>query len=116
MSGDLFACGEGKSFRSDSGKVEAFAEGLVGCGRLLGQSGDLRNGVLVGRGPGQQVKILVVKNRYLLGILPVEPGSVSHPDLRGVAFDRVYPRGGGILGGGKSAPVGLQHCIGHWTA
>ena len=88
--------------------MEAFAECLIGCGRLLSQAGDLRNGVLVSRCPGQQVKIPVIKTRHLEGILPVKPGSVSQPDLRGIAFDGVYPGGGGFLGDGKNAPVGLH--------
>jgi hypothetical protein len=57
--------------------VEAFAECRVGGGGLLSQTGDLRNGLLVSCGPGQQVEIPVIKTRYVQGALPVKPGRLA---------------------------------------
>jgi hypothetical protein len=48
----LVVYGKDEGFCGDGGAVEAFADCFVGGGRLLGQIGDLRDGLIVNRGPG----------------------------------------------------------------
>ena len=109
----LVVYGKDEGFCGDSGAAEAFAECLVCGGRLPGQDGDLRDGLVVSRGPGQQVKIPVIQPGDLQRTLPVEPGGVSYADLPCVALQGAHPGSGGLLGEGQSAPVGLQHGLGH---
>jgi hypothetical protein len=58
-------------------------------GRLPGQGGDLCDGLLVSRGPGQQVKVPVIQPCDLQRALPVQPGGIGHTDLRCVALQGI---------------------------
>ena len=81
--------------------------------RLFGQIGDLGDSVLISRGAGNQVKVLVVQTCHFHGILPVPLCGIGGLSLHGIAFQRAYPGSDGVLSQCERTPLGRQHRGGH---
>src|SRR5919204_6382426 len=82
----------------EGGPLKAVLEDPCCCRGLLSEAGDLRDGMLIGRGAGDQVKVFVVKACDPQGVFPVPLRGVDGLNLRGVAFQGTDPGSGGILG------------------